>query len=144
MSANVVLDIKLKGKVVESRTDKKLCETIKRFVDLKKLIEAQEKELKLLKDDIVLEAKEFLKDKEEATVTFDVLDDSVKVAFAWDMSIVNEAQLMEILGNRFDDLVETKISYSPTKNLKEMISSDDGLKECIKIKEKAPQVSINK
>lgn len=144
MSANIALDIKLKGKVVESRIDTKLCETIKKFVDLKKVIEAQEKELKALKDEIVHEAKEFLKDKEEATVTFDVLDDSVKVAFAWDMSIVNEAQLMEILGARFDDLVKTKISYSPTENLKEMINADDGLKECIKIKEKAPAVTINR
>ena len=49
-----------------------------------------------------------------------------------------------INNDRFDDLVTTKVSYTPTAKLKEMSLQDDGLKKCLTVKEKAPTVTIVK
>ena len=66
------------------------------------------------------------------------------MAFGWDINISDEATLTELLGDRFDDLVTTKVSYTPTSKLKEMSLQDDGLKKCLTVKEKAPAVTIVK
>ena len=60
------------------------------------------------------------------------------------INISDEVTLTELLGDRFDDLVTTKVSYSPTQKLKEMSLQDDGLKKCLTVKEKAPTVTIVK
>lgn len=89
-------------------------------------------------------AKDILKDKDKASLTFLNEDKAVKVSFSWDININDEATLTELLGDRFDDLVTTKIAYTPTAKLKEMSLQDDGIKQCLSIKEKQPQVSIVK
>ena len=144
MSANITVDIKIGKKVVESRVDGKLSEAIKRYVETKKELDLQTGKLKSIKDELVIEAQNVLKSVDETGVTFITGDDSVKVAFGWDISVSDEATLTELLGDRFDDLVTTKVSYTPTAKLKEMSLQDDGLKKCLTVKEKAPTVTIGK
>ena len=142
MSATI--DIKIGKNVVGNRKDKGLQEAISSFVELKKEIDLQNENLKAVKEVIVAKAKEILKDVDETGVTLIAGDESVKVAFGWDINISDEATLTELLGDRFDDLVTTKVSYTPTAKLKEMSLQDDGLKKCLTVKEKAPTVTIAK
>lgn len=142
MSATI--DIKIGKNVVGNRKDKGLQEAISSFVELKKEIDLQNENLKAVKEVIVAKAKEILKDVDETGVTLIAGDESVKVAFGWDINISDEATLTELLGDRFDDLVTTKVSYTPTAKLKEMSLQDDGLKKCLTVKEKAPTVTIVK
>ncbi len=144
MSANITVDIKIGKNVVDSRVDAKLSEAIKRYVETKKELDLQTGKLKSIKDELVIEAQNVLKSVDETGVTFITGDDSVKVAFGWDISVSDEATLTELLGDRFDDLVTTKVSYTPTAKLKEMSLQDDGLKKCLTVKEKAPTVTIGK
>lgn len=144
MSANITVDVKIGKNVVKSMVDANLGEAIKRFVETKKELDLQTGKLKTIKDEICIKAKELLAGFDEATVTLITNNDSVKVAFGWDVNISDEAMLTELLGDRFDDLVTTKISYTPTSKLKEMSLQDDGLKKCIAVKEKAPTVTITK
>ena len=142
MSANI--EIKIGKKVVDTKKDKALLESIKSFIETKKELDLQTGKLKTIKDEICSKAKEILKDVDETGVTLIAGDDSVKVAFGWDINISDEATLTELLGDRFDDLVTTKVSYTPTAKLKEMSLQDDGLKKCLTVKEKAPTVTIVK
>lgn len=144
MSANMTVDIKIGKNVIDSRVDAKLSEAIKRYVETKKELDLQTGKLKSIKDELVIEAQNVLKSVDETGVTFITGDDSVKVAFGWDISVSDEATLAELLGDRFDDLVTTKVSYTPTAKLKEMSLQDDGLKKCLTVKEKAPTVTIGK
>ena len=144
MSANITVDIKIGKNIVVSRVDAKLSEAIKRFVETKKELDLQTGKLKSIKDELVIEAQNILKSVDETGVTFITGDDSVKVAFGWDIGVSDEATLAELLGDRFDDLVTTKIVYTPTSKLKEMSLQDDGLKQCLTVKEKAPTVTITK
>lgn len=144
MSTNMTVDIKIGKNVIDSRVDAKLSEAIKRYVETKKELDLQTGKLKSIKDELVIEAQNVLKSVDETGVTFITGDDSVKVAFGWDISVSDEATLTELLGDRFDDLVTTKVSYTPTAKLKEMSLQDDGLKKCISVKEKAPTVTIGK
>ena len=142
MSANI--EIKIGKKVVDTKKDKALLESIKSFIETKKELDLQTGKLKTIKDEICSKAKVFLKDADETTVTLIAGENSVKVAFGWDINISDEATLTELLGDRFDDLVTTKVSYAPTAKLKEMSLIDDGLKQCLTVKEKAPTVTIAK
>jgi len=144
MSANIMVHIKIGKKVVESKIDAKLEEAIRNFVEIKKEIDLNNELLKAIKEDIVKEAKEVLKSVDETGVTLIAGDNSVKVAFGWDINISDEATLTELLGDRFDDLVTTKVSYTPTAKLKEMSLQDDGLKKCLTIKEKAAAITVVK
>ncbi len=142
MSATV--DIKIGKSIAKNIEDKSLLEAIKSFVETKKELDLQTGKLKTIKDELCLKAKEILKDVDETGVTLIAGDNSVKVAFGWDINISDEATLTELLGDRFDDLVITKVSYTPTSKLKEMSLQDDGLKKCLTVKEKAPTVTIAK
>lgn len=141
---SAIIDIKIGKNVVGNRKDKGLQEAISSFVQLKKEIDLQNENLKAVREVLVAKAKEILKDVDETGVTLIAGDDSVKVAFGWDINISDEATLTELLGDRFDDLVTTKVSYTPTAKLKEMSLQDDGLKKCLTVKEKAPTVTIVK
>ena len=141
---SAIIDIKIGKNVVGNRKDKGLREAISSFVELKKEIDLQNENLKAVKEVLVAKAKEILKDVDETGVTLIDGDNSVKVAFGWDINISDEATLTELLGDRFDDLVTTKVSYTPTAKLKEMSLQDDGLKKCLTVKEKAPTVTIVK
>ncbi len=139
-----MIDIKIGRKIVRTLKDKELAEKILEFESYKGVIDEYSKLLKDLKETISLKAKDLLKDKNEATLTFIVKDTCVKVTFGWNTSISDEKKLKEILADRFDDLVVTKVSYALSERLKEMSLDDDGIKECISVKEKAPAVTLAK
>jgi bifunctional DNA-binding transcriptional regulator/antitoxin component of YhaV-PrlF toxin-antitoxin module len=90
------------------------------------------------------EAREVLGDGDTQTLTFCVDDDKVKIGFAYDVKVKDIDTLKEVLGERFDDLVTVKTDYKPDTKLKEMALDDDGLKECLSVKEKAPSVAVVK
>jgi len=132
------------GSLEKQVNDKKLKTAISSFIKAKKEWDLQNIALKTIKDEIIVKAKELLEDEKETTITFSCNENSVKVVFAWDINITNQNLLFEVLGTRFDDLVNTKISYIPTAKLKEMSLGDEALAECLSLKEKAPAVSVIK
>ena len=144
MSAKMTVDVKIGKKIVDSRVDTELAKNIKSFVDVKKELDSLNEVLKGLKSSIEEKARYFLEDYKESSVVLIAADSSLKVVFGWDVSVSNEALLVELLGDRFDDLVTTKVSYAPTQKLKEMALEDDGLKECLSVKEKAAAFSVVK
>lgn len=66
----------------------------------------------------------------------------VKISFGWKIELKDGEKLKALLGDDFDLLVTTDTVYKPEKKLKELALNDDGLKECLEIKEKAPSVSV--
>jgi len=138
-----VVDFKI-GSLYGQLNDKKLKTAISNFIEAKKEWDLQNIALKTIKDEIIVKAKELLEDEKETTITFFSDKNSVKVVFAWDINITNQNLLFEVLGTRFDDLVNTKISYIPTAKLKQMSLGDEALAECLSLKEKAPAVSVIK
>ncbi len=56
----------------------------------------------------------------------------------------NSKRLMEILGERFDDLVFTRTSFKPTKKLLLLAESDEGIAELITIKKRPPWVRFER
>jgi len=141
LSGNNAVAFKISGAngVVD---DKELKASIFEYITLKDEISFINERLKQARDIISVKAKEILEDCDETTITLLADNESLKVVFAWDINISDEAKLNELLGSRFDDLVNTKISYTPTAKLKDMSLSDDGLKECLSIKQKAPIFTI--
>jgi hypothetical protein len=126
----------------EIEAPKEVVRAIEDFCELKAKIDAESLELSSYKDTIVDFAKNVLDDSKNSTVTLSVGNDSVKVAFGWDIKISDIAKLQEILGDKFDLLVKERIEYKPEAKLKEMALVDDGIKECLIIKEKAASVSV--
>lgn len=138
------IDVKIGKKVIDTKKDKALSEALVSFVELKSEIALLDEKLKASKDVILAKSKEILKNMDETTVTLITGEVNVKVSFGWDVNISDETTLTELLGDRFDDLVTTKVSYAPTSKLKEMSLDDDAIKMCLTIKEKAPTVAIAK
>ena len=137
--------IKVKiGKEITDRDDLELEASVIAFVTTKREIDLLNEKLKEHKAVIAEIGKDILKDDEASTVTIVKDEYAVKVSFGWDVKIKDEDQLQKIVGERFYDLVEEKIVQTPTKKLKEMALDDDGLRECMDIKEKAPAVAATK
>lgn len=98
--------------------------------------------LKTHKDVIVAKARELLNDDEATTINFIDDKDGVKVSFGWNIEVSDVSALMTLLGPNFNLLVRTDTTYKPEKKLKELALNDDGLKQCLDIKEKSPSVSV--
>lgn len=111
------------------------------FLALKAQIDALSEELEERKTILVEFANAQLKASDASTLAIGVANGAIKVEFGWDVKVENEAALRDLLGARFDDLVKTKITYTPEAKLKEMALIDDGLKETLLIKEKKPSVT---
>ena len=141
---DIKIGIKIGKKIIDTKKDKALNEALVSFTEVKREIDLLNEKLKASKEVISAKSKDILKNMDETTVTLITGDINVKVSFGWDINISDEATLTELLGDRFDDLVTTKVSYTPTAKLKEMSLVDDGLKKCLTIKEKAPTVAISK
>ena len=124
--------------------DRKALADLLGFVETKAKIDALNEVLKGYKSGLVEKAREIIGDSEAQTLTFVAGDDAVKVSFGYDIKIDDEAALVELLGERFDDLVKTVVSYKPETKLKEMALEDDGIKSCLKIKEKTPSIAVVK
>lgn len=121
---------------------KEAIRAVEDFYDIKKEIDALGEKLKEHKEVIVSYAKEVIDGSDNATVTFEADSKVVKVSFGWDIKIEDEAKLKEILGERFDVLVKSETLLKPERRLKEMALEDDGLKQCLSIKEKTPSVAV--
>lgn len=134
-------------KVNKNITEEKniiLEDAIKGFLNTKAEIDALNSKLKEYKEVIATKAKEHLKKSDAATCMLSCDDGTIKVTFGWDVAVTDEPKLRVLLGDRFKDLVNESITYKPVAKLKEMALEDDGLKECLSIKEKAAALSVVK
>lgn len=138
-----MLKVKIAKKESEQK-DRVVESALALFVETKVKIDALNKVLKEQKDVLTTKAREILGDDEASTVTLSVDDDSVKITFGWDVKVEDEGTLQEILGDRFQDLVTTNVVFKPDNKLRVMAVDDDGLRECLVIKEKAPSVAVVK
>jgi|GEM_PF-1174217 len=143
LSGNSVVAFKISGAngVVD---DKELKSAIFEYITLKDESTLINERLKATREIIATKAKEILDDCDETTITLIADNESLKVVFAWDINITDQNLLFETLGTRFDDLVNTKISYIPSAKLKQMSLEDEALAKCLSQKEKAPAVSVIK
>lgn len=134
-------------KINKSITEEKniiLEDAIKGFLSTKAEVDAFNEKLKEYKEIISTKAKEHLEKSDAATCTLSCDDGAIKVTFGWDIAVADEPKLRILLGDRFGDLVNESITYKPVAKLKEMALEDDGLKECLNIKEKAATLSVVK
>ncbi|CUU82135.1 hypothetical protein [Campylobacter hyointestinalis] len=115
---------------------------VNEFCNVKAQIEELNERLSDLKDEIVIIAKDMLEGNENTTISFLTTTKGVKISFGWKIELKDGEKLKALLGDNFDLLVTTDIVYKPEKKLKELALNDDGLKECLEIKEKAPSVSV--
>lgn len=138
-----MLRVKIAKKESEQK-DRVVESAVGLFVETKAKIDELNKVLKEQKDVLVSKAREILGDDEASTITLSVDDDSVKISFGWDVKVDDEGALQEILGDRFQDLVTTNVVFKPDNKLRAMALEDDGLRECLVIKEKAPAVAVVK
>ena len=123
--------------------DETLGESILNFIDTTAKIRALNENLKELKAKLSSVANELLSDTEALNISLiSTSGAGVKIGLGFDVKIEDKENLREILGDKFDLLVKTKISYEPEKRLREMALIDDGIKECSIIKEKAPCFSV--
>lgn len=132
------------NKSVKNENDVILEEAIKGFLGVKMEIDTLGDKLSAYKEIIATKAKAELADSDNATCTFGVDGGNVKVSFGWDIKVADESKLRIILGERFDDLVNSSTTFTPVSRLKEMALSDDGLKSCLSIKEKSPSLAVVK
>lgn len=138
-----MLNIKI-GRKENQEKDRVVESAVINFVELKAEIDKLNLQLAEQKELLINKAKELIGKEDVSTITLGVDDDNVKISFGFDVKVEDEAKLTELLGDRFDDLVQTTISYKPRTKLKEMALEDDGLKECLSIKEKAPSIAVVK
>ncbi|EJP76062.1 hypothetical protein [Campylobacter sp. FOBRC14] len=125
-----------------SLSDKELSRAVEDFCEVKSQIDVLNESLKTHKDVIVAKARELLNDDEATTINFIDDKDGVKVSFGWNIEVSDVSALMTLLGPNFNLLVRTDTTYKPEKKLKELALNDDGLKQCLDIKEKSPSVSV--
>lgn len=138
-----MVQIKVNKTIIEEKNII-LEDAIKGFLNTKAEIDALNEKMKEYKEVISQKAKEHLKKSDAATCTLGVDDGAVKVTFGWDITVADEPKLRVLLGDRFKDLVNESVTYKPVAKLKELALDDDGLKECLSIKEKAPALSVVK
>ncbi|AQW87875.1 hypothetical protein CPIN18021_1076 [Campylobacter pinnipediorum subsp. caledonicus] len=131
------------GKQEINLTDKKLGRNIEDFCEIKAQVDALNNKLKDIKEYIAFRANELLADSDANTISL-IVDNynGVKVNLGQDIVIKDNELLKELLGDKFDMLVKTEVVYKPERKLKELALDDDGLKECLSIKQKTPAVSM--
>ncbi|EAJ5692751.1 hypothetical protein IO424_000062 [Campylobacter fetus] len=123
--------------------DKRLETAIDEFAYLKRKIDSLNDELKVFKDVITSKANELLGDSDALSIGFESISGNrLKVSLGWDVKVKDPDTLALLLGDKFSLLVKEEKIYKPEKRLKELALDDDGLKECLEIKEKAPSISL--
>lgn len=123
--------------------DKRLETAVDEFAYLKRKIDSLNDELKAYKDIIANKANELLGDSDALSIGFESISGNrLKVTLGWDVKVKDPDTLALLLGDKFSLLVKEEKIYKPEKRLKELALDDDGLKECLEIKEKAPSISL--
>lgn len=95
-----------------------------------------------LKEIIADKARTHLGDNEASTITFLIDDSGAKVSFSWDLKVIDEEGLKNLLGDSFSILVKEKKELKPQIQLKEMALNNKKIDKCLSITEKKPSVSI--
>lgn len=123
--------------------DKSLESAVDEFAYLKRKIDSLNDELKAYKDIIANKASVLLENSDALSIGFESISrNKLKVSLGWDVKIKDPNTLALLLGDKFSLLVKEERVYKPEKRLKELALDDDGLKECLEIKEKAPSISL--
>lgn len=123
--------------------DKRLETAVDEFAYLKRKIDSLNDELKVFKDIITSKANELLGDSDALSIGFESISGNrLKVTLGWDVKVKDPNTLALLLGDKFSLLVKEEKIYKPEKRLKELALDDDGLKECLEIKEKAPSFYV--
>lgn len=123
--------------------DKSLESAVDEFAYLKRKIDSLNDELKAYKDIIANKANELLENSDALSIGFESISgNKLKVNLGWDVKVKDPNTLALLLGDKFSLLVKEEKIYKPEKRLKELALEDDGLKECLEIKEKAPSISL--
>lgn len=138
-----MLEIKI-GKKVTEETNREVEAAVLGFVDIKSQIDKLNLKLKEHKDVLSQKGVTILEDSEASSVTLSVNEDNVNIKYDWDIKVTDDVKLKKIVGERFEDLVSTKTVFTPGAKLKTMVLDDDGLRECLSVKEKAPAFKIVK
>lgn len=134
-----------KGRETTSIQVPRLADTIRSARTLSLEIKSLEPALKEYKEQIAGVARDYI--DAAGTLTFIVDGTPCKVAFGYECVIPEEhvAEVRRLLGERFDDLVRTKITYNGTSKLIDMAADGDrgkAIAGCLVIKEKTPRVSF--
>ncbi|CUU83514.1 Uncharacterised protein [Campylobacter hyointestinalis subsp. hyointestinalis] len=123
--------------------DKSLESAVDEFAYLKRKIDSLNDELKAYKDIIANKANELLENSDALSIGFESISgNKLKVTLGWDVKVKDADTLALLLGDKFSLLVKEEKIYKPEKRLKELALDDDGLKECLEIKEKAPSFYV--
>lgn len=123
--------------------DKRLETAVDEFAYLKRRVDSLNDELKVFKDIITSKANELLGDSDALSIGFESISGNrLKVTLGWDVKVKDPNTLALLLGDKFSLLVKEERVYKPEKRLKELALEDDGLKECLEIKEKAPSFYV--
>ncbi|MFW5606095.1 MAG: hypothetical protein ACOCMY_00035 [Campylobacter hyointestinalis] len=123
--------------------DKSLESAVDEFSYLKRKIDSLNDELKAYKDVIANKASVLLENSDALSIGFESISGNrLKVSLGWDVKVKDADTLALLLGDKFSLLVKEERVYKPEKRLKELALEDDGLKECLEIKEKTPSVSL--
>ncbi|EMH6587399.1 hypothetical protein [Campylobacter fetus] len=123
--------------------DKSLETAVDEFAYLKRKIDSLNDELKAYKDVIANKANELLGDSDALSIGFESISGNrLKVSLGWDVKVKDADTLALLLGDKFSLLIKEEKIYKPEKRLKELALNDDGLKECLEIKEKAASISL--
>ncbi|QMS61887.1 hypothetical protein GZ988_005150 [Campylobacter fetus] len=123
--------------------DKSLENAVDEFAYLKRRVDSLNDELKAYKDIIVNKANELLENSDALSIGFESISGNrLKVSLGWDVKVKDADTLALLLGDKFSLLIKEEKIYKPEKRLKELALNDDGLKECLEIKEKAASISL--
>ncbi|ANE33731.1 hypothetical protein CHL_0355 [Campylobacter hyointestinalis subsp. lawsonii CCUG 27631] len=123
--------------------DKSLETAVDEFAYLKRRIDSLNDQLKVYKDIIANKANELLENSDALSIGFESISgNKLKVSLGWEVKVKDPDTLALLLGDKFSLLVKEERVYKPEKRLKELALEDDGLKECLEIKEKTPSVSL--
>lgn len=132
-----------KGKEQWSLKDSTLADVIRLANNLTNEMKALEPSLKEYKTHIAKVAKDYI--DASGTVTFIVDGIQCKITFGYECVIPEEnvEEVKRILGDRFEDLVRTKIKHEGTMKLIDMAADGDrgqAIAKCLVIKEKTPSI----
>lgn len=136
-----MLEIKI-GRNTTTQNNKEVEGFLTEFVNLKKEEKLLKEKTKAKQVALAEFGKLELKDSDNSSVTLLVGDDAVNIKFDWDIKIADESKLKILLEDRYQDLVNIKTEISPVAKLKQMALNDDGIRECMSVKEKAPAFKV--
>jgi len=136
-----MLEIKI-GKSQTQKTNRKIENAIKRFINLKNQEKSIKQKLKNIQTLLAKFGEIELNEKDNASINLIVDDNTLNIKYDWDIKVKDNKKLHDILGNRYKDLVNIRTQIKPLTKLKEMALDNDNLKLCLDIKQKSPVFKV--